>query len=126
MSNNISFPTTVSLREAAGAVVRDRYIRHQLQSGQNVVFRADGNNDVQISGDVTTISGNDFFRMPFTFLHDIKAREVDLKLDEYIPQRPRDEQDAFHAGCPEGEGYTEDVGNAFLARLMMENQKKAA
>lgn len=127
MSNKISFPTTVSLSEAAGAVVRDRFIQHRLQSGHNVIFRAEGNNDVEISGDLNAISGNDFFIGTFGFYHDLKTkRQINLGLDEYIPQRPWGETDAFFANCPDGYCYTENVGNTFLARLMMQNKKIAA
>lgn len=89
MSNKISFPTTVSSAEAAAAVVRDRFIKHRLQSGHNVVFRVDENNDVTIDGDVAKISADDFFGSPFTFVHRVKAEKgIDLGLDEYILERP--------------------------------------
>ena len=126
MSNNILFPTTISTTELAGAVIQRRFIEHRLRSGHNVIFHAEGNNDVQVTGDLTTLSGYDFFDRPFTFAYKMKARGIDLGLDEYIPKRPWGEQDAFSPSCPEGYGYTQDVENAFIARLMMQNKRLAA
>ena len=126
MSTNISFPTTISTTELAGAVVRDRFIRHHLNQGRNVVLRSAQDGDsVQIDGDRTPLWR--FYRMPHTLLHELESRDgVNLGLNDYIPQRPWGETDAFCESCPEGIGYASNVERTFRARLGMPPEKLAA
>lgn len=130
MSNKISFsfPITVSTTELAGAVVRDRFIRHHLNQGRNVVLRSAKDDDsVQISGHVHRTPLWRFYRMPYTLLDELEARDkVDLGLGDYIPKKPWGETDAFCESCPEGIGYASNVERTFRARLGMPPEKLAA